>query len=211
MKKQIFVVNKETIKKEIFDYINTEFANYSNFNDFYKSIIIDDVIEVVGTKTLYDYIQVYENKVAEITKNPVGVITGFLKSIDMLTGDPLYNYKIETKIKDDKLMFFYVNWLRKDNKKDYYSYKLEHNINNFIDLLKKEENINTLAEKDIINLLKLLTENVYEYIQVQIDEEKEVTPETMIKETLFILTDMEANRIIPKILKEEEKVEDSKK
>ena len=108
-------------------------------------------------------------------------------------------------------MFFYVNWLRKDNKKDYYSYKLEHNINNFIDLLKKEENINTLAEKDIINLLKLLTENVYEYIQVQIDEEKEVTPETMIKETLFILTDMEANRIIPKILKEEEKVEDSKK
>lgn len=211
MKKQIFVVNKETIKKEIFDYIDTEFANYSNFNDFYKSIIIDDVIEVVGTKTLYDYIQVYENKVAEITKNPVGIITGFLKSIDMLTGDPLYNYKIETKIKDDKLMFFYVNWLRKDNKKDYYSYKLEHNINNFIDLLKKEENINTLAEKDIINLLKLLTENVYEYIQVQIDEEKEVTPETMIKETLFILTDMEANRIIPKILKEEEKVEDSKK
>ena len=211
MKKQIFVVNKETIKKEIFDYINTEFANYSNFNDFYKSIIIDDVIEVVGTKTLYDYIQVYENKVAEITKNPVGVITGFLKAVNMLTGEPLYNYKIETKIKDDKLMFFYVNWLRKDNKKDYYSYKLEHNINNFIDLLKKEENINTLAEKDIINLLKLLTENVYEYIQVQIDEEKEVTPETMIKETLFILTDMEANRIIPKILKEEEKVEDSKK
>lgn len=211
MKKQIFVVNKETIKKEIFDYIDTEFANYSNFNDFYKSIIIDDVIEVVGTKTLYDYIQVYENKVAEITKNPVGVITGFLKAVNMLTGDPLYNYKIETKIKDDKLMFFYVNWLRKDNKKDYYSYKLEHNINNFIDLLKKEENINTLAEKDIINLLKLLTENVYEYIQVQIDEEKEVTPETMIKETLFILTDMEANRIIPKILKEEEKVEDSKK
>lgn len=211
MKKQIFVVNKETIKKEIFDYINTEFANYSNFNDFYKSIIIDDVIEVVGTKTLYDYIQVYENKVAEITKNPVGVITGFLKAVNMLTGEPLYNYKIETKIKDDKLMFFYVNWLRKDNKKDYYSYKLEHNINNFIDLLKKEENINTLAEKDIINLLKLLTENVYEYIQVQIDEEKEVTPETMIKETLFILTDMEANRIIHKILKEEEKVEDSKK
>jgi|GEM_PF-6533191 len=211
MKKQIFVVNKETIKKEIFDYIDTEFANYSNFNDFYKSIIIDDVIEVVGTKTLYDYIQVYENKVAEITKNPVGVITGFLKAVNMLTGEPLYNYKIETKIKDDKLMFFYVNWLRKDNKKDYYSYKLEHNINNFIDLLKKEENINTLAEKDIINLLKLLTENVYEYIQVQIDEEKEVTPETMIKETLFILTDMEANRIIPKILKEEEKVEDSKK
>lgn len=211
MKKQIFVVNKETIKKEIFDYIDTEFANYSNFNDFYKSIIIDDVIEVVGTKTLYDYIQVYENKVAEITKNPVGVITGFLKAVNMLTGDPLYNYKIETKIKDDKLMFFYVNWLRKDNKKDYYSYKLEHNINNFIDLLKKEENINTLAEKDIINLLKLLTENVYEYIQIQIDEEKEVTPETMIKETLFILTDMEANRIIPKILKEEEKVEDSKK
>lgn len=211
MKKQIFVINKETIKKEIFDYIDTEFANYSNFNDFYKSIIIDDVIEVVGTKTLYDYIQVYENKVAEITKNPVGVITGFLKAVNMLTGDPLYNYKIETKIKDDKLMFFYVNWLRKDNKKDYYSYKLEHNINNFIDLLKKEENINTLAEKDIINLLKLLTENVYEYIQVQIDEEKEVTPETMIKETLFILTDMEANRIIPKILKEEEKVEDSKK
>lgn len=211
MKKQIFVVNKETIKKEIFDYIDTEFANYSNFNDFYKSIIIDDVIEVVGTKTLYDYIQAYENRVSEITKNPVGIITGFLKSIDMLTGDPLYNYKIETKIKDDKLMFFYVNWLRKDNKKDYYSYKLEHNINNFIDLLKKEENINTLAEKDIINLLKLLTENVYEYIQVQIDEEKEVTPETMIKETLFILTDMEANRIIPKILKEEEKVEDSKK
>jgi hypothetical protein len=208
MKKQIFVVNKETIKK---DYIDTEFANYSNFNDFYKSIIIDDVIEVVGTKTLYDYIQVYENKVAEITKNPVGVITGFLKAVNMLTGEPLYNYKIETKIKDDKLMFFYVNWLRKDNKKDYYSYKLEHNINNFIDLLKKEENINTLAEKDIINLLKLLTENVYEYIQVQIDEEKEVTPETMIKETLFILTDMEANRIIPKILKEEEKVEDSKK
>ncbi|MFR4518462.1 MAG: hypothetical protein ACLT40_00685 [Fusobacterium sp.] len=211
MKKQIFVINKETIKKEIFDYIDTEFANYSNFNDFYKSIIIDDVIEVVGTKTLYDYIQVYENKVAEITKNPVGVITGFLKAVNMLTGEPLYNYKIETKIKDDKLMFFYVNWLRKDNKKDYYSYKLEHNINNFIDLLKKEENINTLAEKDIINLLKLLTENVYEYIQVQIDEEKEVTPETMIKETLFILTDMEANRIIPKILKEEEKVEDSKK
>ena len=211
MKKQIFVVNKETIKKEIFDFIDTEFANYSNFNDFYKSIIIDDVIEVVGTKTLYDYIQVYENKVAEITKNPVGVITGFLKAVNMLTGEPLYNYKIETKIKDDKLMFFYVNWLRKDNKKDYYSYKLEHNINNFIDLLKKEENINTLAEKDIINLLKLLTENVYEYIQVQIDEEKEVTPETMIKETLFILTDMEANRIIPKILKEEEKVEDSKK
>lgn len=211
MKKQIFVVNKETIKKEIFDYIDTEFANYSNFNDFYKSIIIDDVIEVVGTKTLYDYIQVYENKVAEITKNPVGVITGFLKAVNMLTGEPLYNYKIETKIKDDKLMFFYVNWLRKDNKKDYYSYKLEHNINNFIDLLKKEENINTLAEKDIINLLKLLTENVYEYIQVQIDEEKEVTPETMIKEMLFILTDMEANRIIPKILKEEEKVEDSKK
>lgn len=211
MKKQIFVVNKETIKKEIFDYIDTEFANYSNFNDFYKSIIIDDVIEVVGTKTLYDYIQVYENKVAEITKNPVGVITGFLKAVNMLTGEPLYNYKIETKIKDDKLMFFYVNWLRKDNKKDYYSYKLEHNINNFIDLLKKEENINTLAEKDIINLLKLLTENVYEYIQIQIDEEKEVTPETMIKETLFILTDMEANRIIPKILKEEEKVEDSKK
>lgn len=211
MKKQIFVVNKETIKKEIFDYIDTEFANYSNFNDFYKSIIMDDVIEVVGTKTLYDYIQVYENKVAEITKNPVGVITGFLKAVNMLTGEPLYNYKIETKIKDDKLMFFYVNWLRKDNKKDYYSYKLEHNINNFIDLLKKEENINTLAEKDIINLLKLLTENVYEYIQVQIDEEKEVTPETMIKETLFILTDMEANRIIPKILKEEEKVEDSKK
>lgn len=211
MKKQIFVVNKETIKKEIFDYIDTEFANYSNFNDFYKSIIIDDVIEVVGTKTLYDYIQAYENRVSEITKNPVGIITGFLKSIDMLTGAPLYNYKIETKIKDDKLMFFYVNCLRKDNKKDYYSYKLEHNINNFIDLLKKEENINTLAEKDIINLLKLLTENVYEYIQVQIDEEKEVTPETMIKETLFILTDMEANRIIPKILKEEEKVEDSKK
>ena len=211
MKKQIFVVNKETIKKEIFDYIDTEFANYSNFNDFYKSIIIDDVIEVVGTKTLYDYIQAYENRVSEITKNPVGIITGFLKSIDMLTGDPLYNYKIETKIKDDKLMFFYVNCSRKDNKKDYYSYKLEHNINNFIDLLKKEENINTLAEKDIINLLKLLTENVYEYIQVQIDEEKEVTPETMIKETLFILTDMEANRIIPKILKEEEKVEDSKK
>lgn len=211
MKKQIFVVNKETIKKEIFDYIDTEFANYSNFNDFYKSIIIDDVIEVVGTKTLYDYIQAYENRVSEITKNPVGIITGFLKSIDMLTGESLYNYKIETKIKDDKLMFFYVNWLRKDNKKDYYSYKLEHNINNFIDLLKKEENINTLAEKDIINLLKLLTENVYEYIQVQIDEEKEVTPETMIKETLFILTDMEANRIIPKILKEEEKVEDSKK
>ena len=86
MKKQIFVVNKETIKKEIFDYIDTEFANYSNFNDFYKSIIIDDVIEVVGTKTLYDYIQVYENKVAEITKNPVGVITGFLKAVNMLTG-----------------------------------------------------------------------------------------------------------------------------
>lgn len=210
MKKQIFVVNKETIKKEIFDYIDTEFANYSNFNDFYKSIIIDDVIEVVGTKTLYDYIQVYENKVAEITKNPVGVITGFLKAVNMLTGEPLYNYKIETKIKDDKLMFFYVNWLRKDNKKDYYSYKLEHNINNFIDLLKKEENINTLAEKDIINLLKLLTENVYEYIQIQIDEEKEVTPETMIKEMLFILTDMEANRIVPKVLKEEE-VENSKK
>lgn len=211
MKKQIFVVNKETIKKEICDYIDTEFANYSNFNDFYKSIIIDDVIEVVGTKTLYDYIQVYENKIAEITKNPVGVITGFLKAVNMLTGDPLYDYKIETKIKDDKLMFFYVNWLRKDNKKDYYSYKLEHNINNFIDLLKKEENINTLAEKDIINLLKLLTENVYEYIQIQIDEEKEVTPETMIKEMLFILTDMEANRIVPKVLKEEEKVEDSKK
>ena len=210
MKKQIFVVNKETIKKEIFDYIDTEFANYSNFNDFYKSIIIDDVIEVVGTKTLYDYIQAYENRVSEITKNPVGIITGFLKSIDMLTGEPLYNYKIETKIKDDKLMFFYVNWLRKDNKKDYYSYKLEHNINNFIDLLKKEENINTLAEKDIINLLKLLTENVYEYIQIQIDEEKEVTPETMIKEMLFILTDMEANRIVPKVLKEEE-VENSKK
>lgn len=210
MKKQMFVVNKETIKNEIFDYIDTEFTNYSNFNDFYKSIIIDDVIEVVGTKTLYDYIKTYENRVSEITKNPVGVITGFLKSIDMLTGEPLYNYKIETKIKDDKLMFFYVNWLRKDNKKDYYSYKLEHNINIFIDLLKKEENINTLAEKDIINLLKLLTENVYEYIQIQIDEEKEVTPETMIKETLFILTDMEANRIVPKVLKEEE-VENSKK
>lgn len=210
MKKQIFTINKETVKQTLIDYIDTEFANYSNFNDFYKETIIDDVIEVVGTKVLYDYIQIYENRVAEITKNPVGVITGFLKSVDMLTSKPLYDYKVETKTKDS-LMFFYICWNRKDGKKDYYSYKIEHNINNLIDILKKDEGINTIAEKDVTNTLKVLTESVYEYIQLQINEEKEISPDTIIKEILFILTDMEANRIIPKILKEEEKVENSKK
>lgn len=210
MKKQIFVINKETVKKTLIDYIDTEFANYSNFNDFYKEAIIDDVIEVVGTKVLYDYIQIYENKVAIITKNSVGVITGFLKSIDMLTNKPLYNYRVETTTKGP-LMFFRIFWSRNDGKRDYYSYKIENNINNFIDILKKDKGINKIAENDVINTLKILTENVYEYIQTQIDEEKEISPDTIIKEILFILTDMEANRIIPKILKEEEKVEDSKK
>ena len=208
MEIKIFAIDKEKIKKEITDYIDTEFANYINFNEFYKKTIIDEVIEVVGTKVLYDYIKVYEDAVTEITKNPVGVITGYLKSVDMLTGKPLYDYKVEVK-KENDLIIFHIKYNRIDGKQDYYSYKIEFNIDNFLKTVEKENNVNTIAEEDIVNTLKLLTGNVYEYIQRQIDNGKEITPETMIKEILFILTDMEANRIVPKIL-EEKPVEDSK-
>lgn len=183
----ILEINRKDFLKRVNEYLD-------NFVD--KKELNTEIKKIFNTKSAMNCISIryavmalkgFEQSGSSIEK----VISNFISSIDLSTGQNLYEYEFFTEIEDDKFKVK-LKVERKDNKTEYYFHYIEEALKVFravqIDI--QELSFNNI--KDYIDLMYKFYEN---YLKLVYEGKIEFDEEHFLKELIYILGDANSNDI----------------
>lgn len=190
---ELLTIERENILNRINEYIDSN-EDKKAFNEELKKIF--SINRVLGSLLIYYTINsllMFEDEYSNATKTNVNIVSEILNSINIRTGEKIYNYQFNTINREDKKKMICTLFIeRKDKQEELYSYRMEEIFAKFTEL---SGDVNEVFYQTIVNFI----DEAYKYAEHYIDNVQEGNIEfdevKFSRELILAFVSTEANEV----------------
>lgn len=190
---ELLTIERENILNRINEYIDSN-EDKKAFNEELKKIF--SINRVLGSLLIYYTINsllMFEDEYSNATKTNVNIVSEILNSINIRTGEKIYNYQFNTINREDKKKMICTLFIeRKDKQEELYSYRMEEIFAKFTEL---SGDVNEVFYQTIVNFV----DEAYKYAEHYIDNVQEGNIEfdevKFSRELILAFVSTEANEV----------------
>lgn len=191
---ELLTIDSENILKRINEYIDSK-EDKKAFNEEMKKIFsINRVIASLLIHYTVNSLIMFEDEYSTVAKTNVKIISEIINSINIRTGEKIYDYQFNTiNREDNKKMICTLFIERKDKQEELYSYRMEEIFAKFTEL---SGDINEVFYQTLINFV----EEAYKYAEYYIENVQqggiEFDENKFIGELIWTLISTESNEVL---------------
>ena len=190
---ELLTIERENILNRINEYIDSN-EDKKAFNEELKKIF--SINRVLGSLLIHYTINsllMFEDEYSNATKTNVNIVSEILNSINIRTGEKIYNYQFNTINREDKKKMICTLFIeRKDKQEELYSYRMEEIFAKFTEL---SGDVNEVFYQTIVNFV----DEAYKYAEHYIDNVQEGNIEfdevKFSRELILAFVSTEANEV----------------
>lgn len=190
---ELLTIERENILNRINEYIDSN-EDKKTFNEELKKIF--SINRVLGSLLIHYTINsllMFEDEYSNATKTNVNIVSEILNSINIRTGEKIYNYQFNTINREDKKKMICTLFIeRKDKQEELYFYRMEEIFAKFTEL---SGDVNEVFYQTIVNFV----DEAYKYAEHYIDNVQEGNIEfdevKFSRELIWTFVSTEANEV----------------
>ena len=190
---ELLTIERENILNRINEYIDSK-EDKKAFNEELKKIF--SINRVLGSLLIHYTINsllMFEDEYSNATKTNVNIVSEILNSINIRTGEKIYDYQFNTINREDKKKMICTLFIeRKDKQEELYSYRMEEIFAKFTEL---SGDVNEVFYQTIVNFV----DEAYKYAEHYIDNVQEGNIEfdeiKFSRELIWTFVSTEANEV----------------